>query len=840
MSSSYEIDNYKIFFDIDTDNKKYNGIVGITLLVHNPTNIFKIHSKNLIIKSTSINNNKIQNWDYDIPNEIIILKHNFTKQKHTIMIEFENNIGTEPNGFYYCVKNGEIVFCSNLEPESAREFFPCVDVPNVKSIFNISVRINANLNAVSNASIKNVLMEQGLNKNVNKKIVEFNPSPKMSSYLVCLVLGNLIKIKGNLQKIKTSGYCIKHDKKYISWSIDKVKNALDFYTKWFGIDYPSDKLDIISVPNFSSGAMENWGAITFREECILLYDKTDYLAKLKILEVIYHEIAHQWFGNLVTLTSWDDLWLNEATATYFSWMALEHDYSNWNTNELYWILEYSNILLADAISHTHPIKMNSSVNTNINMYEPEELFDEITYTKGCCIIRYIVNLLGKENFQKSMAKYISSNLYSNTTANDLYNCFNEFGSAQINYAELISNIVGTTGFPIIWIDKKHDKYYLSVNTFNLDKNVYKPYNHEFWLEIKYFNNAEWKNTIIKINPNVKTLLSSEITLEKFIINPNNYLFCICSYINFLPNFADMNSIELMKYIHDEFILGLYGYIDIRYYLELVNLLFCIKDFAKNYLVLYVILNDLNKLIGICPDNLRLKKYLSEYKIDIKLSNIFEKLFNANPKPKYVNLTLEQIIIILANVFESIYFINLSKKLYDYQITKLLSKKNKYVCNHVYLSGAIFGVVMKWYQDECIMDIIKIIKYCENSLVVLSAIKCLSMLNKKNFTIIFKKYKNIIKSQDYQIFFGSISKITCVQSFIINYWICNHTEISPNSSTQYKILKTISKCIYDSQNIKVILSWISKQKNSNKLIFGQIKDILQTNKIVAKSVNNLSQ
>ena len=350
MNNNLIINNYNIFLDIDIQKLIYSGKVYIDLIIKNHIEKLEINSKKIKILSIKINNNNCV-WDEDKQNEIIIIKYNYVPNNYKIEIIFINHIDEEMYGLYHCNKNNDLILCTHLEPTSARSFIPCFDIPNIKSIFLLTVCIDKHLTGISNNSIRNVHFD----KKINKKIISFNPTPIMSTYLLCLVIGNLSPVLTQPlitnDNILINGYSLEIDKKYMGWSITHSKQALEFFTKWFGIKYPLDKFDIVCIPNLISDAMENWGCVTFREKSILLNNPNNYYTKIIILKTLYHEIAHQWFGNLVTLRNWNDLWLNESTATFFSWMALQINYPNYNIAELYWLLAYKNIILCIPCSH---------------------------------------------------------------------------------------------------------------------------------------------------------------------------------------------------------------------------------------------------------------------------------------------------------------------------------------------------------------------------------------------------------------------------------------------------------------------------------------------------------
>ena len=832
---NYIIDRYNISIDIDTINLKYIGNVLIDLEIKKKINSIKINSSELKIGSIKINCDKIDNWEENKVDECIQINYNFIKdKKYQIYIKFENSIHEDMDGFYYCKQNNDLIFCTHFEPKSARKFIPCFDEPDLKAIFILSVSIESEYNVLSNNSVSKVT---GIENGLRTKYF-FKPTPKMSTYLLCIVAGNIVKANNKPlitnDLIQINGYTTNIDKNKILWSIAHTKKALEFFTNWFGIKYPLEKLDIVSIPNFSSGAMENWGLITFRDEYILLYDNENYLSKIKILEVIYHEIAHQWFGNLVTMDNWESLWLNESTATYFSWMALEEQYPEYMVMELYWLLECKNVMITDAMTNTHPIVMtnNNSDETNSSeSIDPMDMFDEITYSKGNIVIKYIGNMLGIDKFQKSINKYLTSNLYSNAKSNQLYSFFNEYSTnKQIDWMELMNNLTSTKGYPILYIEKdsSSNKYYIRFKKFNLDKSLESEYPYPIWLKIKYLDPDNiLVNTMIKLEPEIKNLIPNYITMGKFFINPDNILFAICKYEQVIPELEIMNQVELMKYLHEEFILCEYSYTNLSYYLNLILFVFAIVDLNLNYLLLYQVILDLIKIIHIYSfsdkDNKKIIEFIKN-NLRKKWINVLEILIRT--KTKYYQMVVDKI-------FELEIYLN------SPQVKDLVFKYYSGIINtteyniNCYFERTLFVGIIKYFQNEQINQILDLLKKTSNPNISSNIIESFSMLNNKNFDLIFNDYKNLIKSQDYSLFFWSISRITSKQEFVIDYWINNYAEISNIPEIQFKILKKISFNIYKSNLIDKIIGKINTIYSSKyRLIFGKIIDILQTNKIVS--------
>lgn len=834
--SNIKVNNYNIFLDIDFNLIQYRGIVSILIDVKKSFSKLEINSDNFDIKFVKINDAECE-FTIERDKKIICVLNNFIEtNKYEIKIKFGwKKITGEPDGFYQATKDKQIVLSTQLEPISARKFIPCFDYPNLKASFNLIVKLNnPNKECISNMSVK----KSSLIENGNSKIIYFNSTPTMSTYLLCLVCGDITHLE--IEQVKTNrgilinGYCVPRDIPYIGWSIEKTAEAVDYFESLFGIKYPLDKLDIVSIPNFAAGAMENWGLITFREECILLFDKSKYLEQLKILEVIYHEVAHQWFGNLVTLSEWKDLWLNEATATFFSWMALLDRYSNINSKEFYWLLEAKTVYLIDGTTNTHPIIMGGD-DDGIN---PSDLFDEITYSKGNTIINYVANLLGLENFKSSIRKYLNTYKYSNPPSGDkLFAYFNEYSNkakANIDYIILMNKLTTTKGYPILYIKKNNLKIYsITYKTFNLDKNIIVDYPIDIWLKISYSN----KTDIVELKYNSENEINinddNGKNYESCIINPDNEFFCISHYVNFIPNILSMNQVELMKYSHDEFLLSLYGYKKIPEYLECIKNIFGSIDISLNHILLVLILGDLKHLINIFNYiDLKLSQFVKEFIVSNLNTQLMELLKSmvSSKTIKYSEFVLDSILDLGTIYLENQDLIDMVKKIYMYQ-NKLLKLDPEY-SNKYYISNTSFDVSMKYFQSTEFGNLISILKTTFNRQIISNIIGTFQFIDDKNFITVFSSYKQWIKSQDYSLFFSSISKIKSKQEYIIDYWIKSRNEISTIDEITFGILKNISKHIFDYSLIEKILNYLQIIENkSNIIIIGKIKDILEGNKII---------
>ena len=286
----------------------------------------------------------------------------------------------------------------------------CWDEPETKATFNITIIHNKKYSAISNM---NIISKK---KQGSKIISKFAKTPMMSTYLIYLGVGEFEYLTSKIGKTQIRIVTTKGKKSQGKYSLELGKKLLRSYENYFGIKYPLPKLDLIAVPDFAAGAMENWGAITFRET-ILLYDSKTSSTKTKqyIAEVISHELAHQWFGNLVTMKWWNDLWLNESFATYMATKFVDKFYPEWEMWDQF-IEDAMNIAMGiDSLKFSHPIDVKVNQPSEIR-----EIFDAISYDKGGCILRMLEHYVGEQSFRDGLKHYLIKHKYNNATGQDLW------------------------------------------------------------------------------------------------------------------------------------------------------------------------------------------------------------------------------------------------------------------------------------------------------------------------------------------------------------------------------------------------------------------------------------
>jgi len=457
--------NYNLEFEPNFKNFTFKGDEVIDLTILKPLNIISLDAAELKIhKCIIIHKNKSFHTKYtlDKRNEKLVIKlGKKIKGDVKLCITFQGILNNRLLGFYrsqYKDQNGKTKYLATTQFEAAdaRRAFPCWDEPEAKATFSVKIITDENNVAISN-------MPEISKKKVGKKNhYQFSKTPVMSTYLLYLGVGDfefLSSRQGNkLIRIVTT----KGNKAKAKLSLEFTKKFLLEYEKYFGIKYPLPKLDLIAIPDFAAGAMENWGAITFRET-ILLYDPKTSSTKTKqfIAEVISHELAHQWFGNLVTMQWWNDLWLNESFATFMATKIVDKFFPEWDLWDQFLDDAMNQAMNLDSLKSSHPIDVKVNHPSEIR-----EIFDSISYDKGGCVLRMLENFVGKENFRTGLKYYLNKHKYKNATTKDLWDAIGSISKKPVK--KMMDTWIKQTGFPIIEIKKQNSHLVFSQKRFLLE------------------------------------------------------------------------------------------------------------------------------------------------------------------------------------------------------------------------------------------------------------------------------------------------------------------------------------------------------------------------------------
>jgi aminopeptidase N/puromycin-sensitive aminopeptidase len=360
-------------------------------------------------------------------------------------IHYTGILNNELRGFYLSKTARRNYAVTQFEPTDARRAFPCFDEPAFKAQFDISLVIDAGDTAISNGSIVSDTPGPGDGKHT----LIFSTTPRMSTYLVAFLVGDFACTAGRQDDVNIR-VCSTPDKVALtSYGLDVAKFVLHYYNNYFGIPYPLKKLDLIALPDFEAGAMENFGAITYRETDLLLDPKTaSFRAKENVARVIAHEMAHQWFGDLVTMQWWNNIWLNEGFATWMENKPVAAMHPEWDL-PLIVAGEEQHTLDLDAKPTTRPIRAQADTPDQIN-----QLFDAIAYGKASDVLLMVENYLGAETFRKGVHAYLAAHLYGNATAEDFWNTQTAVSHKPVD--KIMDALITQPGVPILTFGQPAD------------------------------------------------------------------------------------------------------------------------------------------------------------------------------------------------------------------------------------------------------------------------------------------------------------------------------------------------------------------------------------------------
>lgn len=383
----------------------------------------------------------------------------------SIAMGFKGKIGDDSmHGLYPCKYEleGESreLLATQFESHHAREVFPCVDEPAAKAKFICRFDTTPELTVLSNMPIAETTRIEDKSGN-QLQAVQFEMTPKMSTYLLAFVVGDLQR-KTAMTKggVEINVYATRaQSPESLDFALETAARSIDFYDDYFDTKYPLPKSDHVALPDFSSGAMENWGLITYRETCLLVNENTSLAAKEFIATVVAHELAHQWFGNLTTMQWWNDLWLNESFASLMEHYVIDKLYPEFNIWQSFETSEVISALRRDALAGVQPIQQDVNHPDEIST-----LFDSaIVYAKGERVLKMLQNFIGDDSFRAGLQQYFAKFAYQNTTADDLWGVLADASGYDV--AGLMENWLTKPGYPVIDVKTNDNEVTLTQRRF---------------------------------------------------------------------------------------------------------------------------------------------------------------------------------------------------------------------------------------------------------------------------------------------------------------------------------------------------------------------------------------
>uniref|UniRef100_A0A673C3E0 Aminopeptidase n=1 Tax=Sphaeramia orbicularis TaxID=375764 RepID=A0A673C3E0_9TELE len=446
----------------------FTGVVRIQLEVHEHTRTVILHAKQMEVSNVIIlapeGVRPLQVLEYPRFHQIALVSDSWLikGRKYEVQMEFAANLSDSYHGFYkssYRTSSGEIRLMASTQFEAtfARGAFPCFDEPAFKANFTIQIIREPRHIAISNMpKLKTVDLPGGLLEDY------FDTTVKMSTYLVAYIVSDFVSVSRTTQHgVKISIYAVPDKIDQTTFALDAAVKLLDFYDDYFDIPYPLPKQDLAAIPDFQSGAMENWGLTTYRETGLLFDPKRSSASdKMGIAKVIAHELAHQWFGNLVTMEWWNDLWLNEGFAKFMEYISLDITYPELQDD--FFLGKCFEAMEVDSLSSSHPVSTPVENPTQI-----QEMFDDVSYDKGACILNMLRDFLTPEAFEIGIIRYLKRYSYQNTVNSHLWESLTDvskakwFSGDELDVRAIMDTWTLQEGFPLVTVEVRGREVRLS-------------------------------------------------------------------------------------------------------------------------------------------------------------------------------------------------------------------------------------------------------------------------------------------------------------------------------------------------------------------------------------------
>jgi aminopeptidase N len=441
-------EHYTLWFAPDLEQATFRGRATIRVRVRTPSAAITLHAAEIAFGDVAITaGGRTQparvTLDATAETATLTVPQPIPAGTATIQIAYTGVLNDKLRGFYLSRGNGREYAVTQMEPTDARRAFPSFDEPTFKATFDISLMVNAGDTAISNgAQVSDVPGPEP-----GRHTLTFATTPKMSTYLVALIVGDFVCRSGGVRGT-TIRVCATPDKLSLTtFALEAAEQQLAFFNDYFGIPYAFGKLDMIAVPDFAAGAMENAGAITYREQLLLIDPERASLASRKrVAGIISHEIAHQWFGNLVTMTWWDDIWLNEGFATWIANKPLAEWQPEWKV-ELDEAADTQSALGLDALRTTRAIRLRVETPQEIN-----QVFDGIAYEKTAGVLRMVEAFVGPDLFRKGVASYLKRYAFSNAAGEDFWTEMARVTGRPVD--RILSGYIEQPGAPVVSVETR--------------------------------------------------------------------------------------------------------------------------------------------------------------------------------------------------------------------------------------------------------------------------------------------------------------------------------------------------------------------------------------------------
>lgn len=447
---------YNLYLKPSFETYKFEGKVTIEFKVNKPTKTIVVNTAELDVdESKTLVNGKIAPVSTSYAEKEEFYTINFAEEitaDGTLTMEFVGTLNDQMKGFYRSSYtdiegNKRYMASTQFEPSDARRCFPCWDEPEHKAVFNISLEVPMELTALANSPEKSVAHK----RESKTKVVSYTPTPIMSTYLVAFVIGEFDYLQGYTPSgLPVRVFTPLGKAEQGRFGLEVTCRCIPLYEEFFGIEYPMEKIDLVAIPEFAAGAMENWGLVTYRENALLVDPESQSLkSKTWVALVVCHELAHMWFGNLVTMAWWNGLWLNEAFATWVEYYAVSQLFPEWEIFSQFVELDFGRAQELDGLESTHSVEVECP-----SFREVDEIFDAISYSKGCALIRMLTDYISLQKLKEGLRIYLHFHKYNNAVTEDLWAAFSKV--TGLNVGDLMDNWTKQKGYPVVTVNRVGD------------------------------------------------------------------------------------------------------------------------------------------------------------------------------------------------------------------------------------------------------------------------------------------------------------------------------------------------------------------------------------------------
>ncbi|XP_035530388.1 glutamyl aminopeptidase [Morone saxatilis] len=583
--------HYNLHLEPDLGDDTYSGTVDVHVEVSKPTRHLWLHIRETFVSAMpSLRMLDSQGGQKEVavkscfeykPQQYVVVEASQELpvtgpgEVYVLSLDFQGWLNGSVVGFYRVIyTEGGItkkIAATDHEPTDARKSFPCFDEPNKKATYKISITHDASYGALSNMPLEGTEQLPG-----NKVKSSFQRSIPMSTYLVCFAVHQFEYVeRTSARGIPLRIYAQPSQLGTAIYAANTTKVIFDYFEDYFNMTYSIKKLDKIAIPDFGTGAMENWGLITYRETN-LLYDETQSSSynKQRVASVIAHELVHQWFGNIVTMDWWDDLWLNEGFASFFEYIGVEKAEPDWGMRDIMIISDVLPVMVDDALLSSHPIIVNVSTPAEIT-----SVFDAISYSKGASILRMLEDWMGKDKFRDGCRKYLKDYYFKNAKTANFWASLAEV--SRLPVAEVMDTWTKQMGYPVLDLAVSASNAELSQKRFLLDPNADAgqpptPLGYKWTIPIKWhsvnsdkneltiFDKSSPVHVITNYTPSADGLLKvNNDHIGFYRVNHDNHMWNAISQ-QLRTNHLEFDAADRSSYIDDVFALARADIIDYGY------------------------------------------------------------------------------------------------------------------------------------------------------------------------------------------------------------------------------------------------------------------------------------